>query len=98
MADGHTYADPGVYAVTGPHSDAPAGFVAVLGILLLTRKFEQGLFERWIEESYRLLVHKDLVAMLPEQGQRKTATKKAVRTKAVKKKAAKKKAPRGKKK
>ena len=27
-----------------------------------------GLFERWIDESYRLLVHKQLVAMLPERG------------------------------
>ena len=27
-----------------------------------------GLLERWIDESYRLLVHKQLVAMLPERG------------------------------
>ncbi len=27
-----------------------------------------GVLERWIDESYRLLVHKQLVAMLPERG------------------------------
>jgi hypothetical protein len=27
-----------------------------------------GLFERWIDESYRLLAHKQLVALLPERG------------------------------
>ncbi len=28
----------------------------------------KGLLERWIDESYRLLVHKKLVAQLPERG------------------------------
>jgi len=48
-----------------------------------------GLLERWIDESYRLLVHKQLVALLPERGlpagdSAKTAKKKAPKEKSAK--------------
>ncbi len=52
-----------------------------------------GVLQRWIEESYRLLVHKDLVAILDGKGVGKKAVgKKAVGKKAVGKKAVGKKA------
>ena len=38
-----------------------------------------GVLERWIEESYRLLVHKELVAALDEQGLKKAAKKRATK-------------------
>jgi hypothetical protein len=41
----------GWVSATFAHSESPAG----------------GLFERWIEESYRLLVPKKLLALLPER-------------------------------
>jgi len=41
-----------------------------------------GLFERWIEESYRLLVPKKLVALLPECRSSATPPAKAARKKA----------------
>jgi hypothetical protein len=44
-----------------------------------------GLFERWIDESYRLLVHKQLVALLPERKLPAGASTKAVKKNAPKK-------------
>lgn len=56
----------------------------------------RGLIEGWIEESYRALVHKDLVAQLSDESptvpaKRKAAGKKASRKKTAKKKPARKK-------
>lgn len=45
-----------------------------------------GLFERWIDESYRLIVHKHLVAMLPECDVPTTGSPKAAKKKPARKK------------
>lgn len=58
-----------------------------------------GLLERWIDESYRALAHKELVAMLPDLGtstksqavKKSTPSRKPVKKKLTKKKSAKKK-------
>ncbi len=59
----------------------------------------QGLFERWIDESYRLLVHQQLVAMLPQRGGAKVSAAKTGgkprKPNATKKKTAKKRAVSG---
>lgn len=47
-----------------------------------------GLFERWIDESYRLLVHRKLVALLPERGLPIGDSRKAAKKTAPKKKTA----------
>jgi YjbR len=47
-----------------------------------------GLLERWIDESYRLLVHKQLVAMLPYRGPPTADSTRTAKKKLAKKKAA----------
>jgi hypothetical protein len=47
-----------------------------------------GLLERWIDESYRLLVHKQLVAMLPDRAPPTADSTRTANNKVVKKKAA----------
>jgi hypothetical protein len=49
-----------------------------------------GLMEKWIDESYRLLVHKQLVALLPERGLLTRHSTKAAKKKIPKKQSAKK--------
>ena len=50
----------------------------------------KGLIERWIEESYRALAHKDLVAQLSDQPRTASPKRKAARKKTTHKKTAKK--------
>ena len=52
----------------------------------------RGLMERWIDESYRLLAPKQLVALLPERAQPAADKAKAAKRKAPKKKTARKQA------
>ncbi len=49
-----------------------------------------GLMERWIDESYRLLAHQQLVALLPERGLPIRHSAKAAKNKAPKQPGAKK--------
>ena len=46
-----------------------------------------GLLEGWIDESYRLLVHKQLVAMLPDRGLPTVGSTQAAKKRTPKKKA-----------
>jgi hypothetical protein len=72
---------PGCYKVGG------SGWVTIT--LSHEKSPPPGLLERWIDESYRLLVSKQLVALLPERGpqpQAKAKSAKKVRPKRVAKK------------
>ena len=46
-----------------------------------------GLLEKWIDESYRLVAHKQLVAMLPDRGVPSAGSRKTAKKRAAKKRA-----------